>query len=100
MCDVCSSGDVFRASVAHWIREDYQDALGVLCQQTAPPVVGVALGAQAKAEAAVEFPAAVAWEVMKYISNRPVLKRAGLFLPLFLRFSIGKCRNCPFFRAL
>ena len=21
------------------------------------------------------------------------------FSPLFLRFSIGKCRNCPFFRA-
>ena len=21
------------------------------------------------------------------------------FFPLFLRFSIGKCRNCPFFRA-
>ena len=22
-----------------------------------------------------------------------------VFSPLFLRFSIGKCRNCPFFRA-
>ena len=26
-------------------------------------------------------------------------KRTGPFSPLFLRFSIGKCRNCPFFRA-
>ena len=24
----------------------------------------------------------------------------GRFPPLFLRFSKGKCRNCPFFRAL
>ena len=23
----------------------------------------------------------------------------GRFFPLFLRFSIGKCRDCPFFRA-
>jgi hypothetical protein len=26
-------------------------------------------------------------------------KLGGRFSPLFLRFSIGKCRNCPFFRA-
>jgi hypothetical protein len=25
--------------------------------------------------------------------------RAGRCFPLFLRFSIGKCRNCPFFRG-
>ena len=25
--------------------------------------------------------------------------RSGRVFPLFLRFSIGKCRNCPFFRA-
>ena len=83
------SGDVFRASIAHWLREDYQDALGVLCQQSAPPV------GDDKAEA-VEFPAAVAWEVMKYISNRPVLKRAGLSNEQYtgmIRIAVGAALN-------
>ena len=29
----------------------------------------------------------------------PTAKISGRFSPLFLRFSIGKCRNRPFFRA-
>ena len=87
-----AKGEVFRASVAHWIREDYQDALGVLCQQTAPPVVG----AGAQMAAAIEFPAAVAWEVMQYISNRPVLKRAGLSNEQYtgmIRVAVGAALN-------
>lgn len=86
-----ANGDVFRASIAHWIREDYQDALGVLCQQAAPPVGG----GKADEEPA-EFPAAIAWEVMKYISNRPVLKRAGLSNEQYtgmIRVAVGAALN-------
>lgn len=86
-----ADGDVFRASIVHWIMEDYQDALGVLCQQAAPPVGG----AQAQSKA-TEFPAAVAWDVMKYISNRPVLKRAGLSNEQYtgmIRVAVGAALN-------
>ena len=35
----------------------------------------------------------------KALRVSPVAEDPGRFPPLFLRFSIGKCRNCPFFRA-
>ena len=33
------------------------------------------------------------------VSVSMTMNGAGRFSPLFLRFSRGKCRNCPLFRA-
>jgi hypothetical protein len=76
------AGDGFTASIVHWLNEDYQDALGVLCQQSSDVAddseESGPRGAPAEAAPPQKADAAQAWEVMKYISNRPVLKRAGL----------------------
>ena len=71
------SGDYFTACIVYWMQEDYQNSLAVLCQPLSQSR-GTGDRKQGESDTWLDQSSPAAWEIIKYISNRPVLKRAGL----------------------